>query len=408
VQADILVAGGGFAGVYAALSARRECCEAGRDDLTVLLVNRDAFLTLRPRLYEADPGAFRTPLAPTLDGAGVRFEMGTIASLDVTGRSCSLVGGEAISWQRLVLATGSRVRELRLPGAERLLDIDTWAGAMRVGERLGELARALRDDAHARATVVVAGAGFTGIEFATELRVRLDAAGVGARTAILLIDRAPVVGAELGAGPRPQIERALADARVEFLPAVHLAAIGSRDVALDDGRRFPADLVVNCTGMVANELTAEFGGGRDRLGRLEVDDTLRVIAAPMVFAAGDVAAARVDAAGQASLMSCQHALTMGRYAGYNAARDLLAMPLQPYRQERYVTCLDLGASGAVLTQGWDRQVAMTGEAAKAVKRRINGELIYPPLGTATELLAAAKLPESDVRGGSGDRTPGVN
>lgn len=84
-------------------------------------------------------------------------------------------------------------------------------------------------------------------------------------------------------------------------------------------------------------------------------------------------------------------MTMGRYAGYNAAHDLMGDGLEPYRQERYVTCLDLGAAGAVFTRGWDREVELTGEAAKTHKRKINGEIIYPPSGDRETILAAATL-----------------
>lgn len=85
---------------------------------------------------------------------------------------------------------------------------------------------------------------------------------------------------------------------------------------------------------------------------------------------------------------------MGRFAGYNAARDLLGHDLRAYRQENYVTCLDLGASGAVFTQGWERDVAMTGSEANALKHRINTELIYPPTVAETILEQAALPPES--------------
>ena len=81
----------------------------------------------------------------------------------------------------------------------------------------------------------------------------------------------------------------------------------------------------------------------------------------------------------------------GRFAGYNAAADLAGMPLQTYRQPLYTTCLDLGESGAVLTKGWDRTVEATGEHAKAVKRRINTQLIYPPAERDAILAAASPM-----------------
>jgi len=90
-------------------------------------------------------------------------------------------------------------------------------------------------------------------------------------------------------------------------------------------------------------------------------------------------------------------MTMGRYAGYNAAHDLMGLELEPYRQERYVTCLDLGTAGAVFTRGWDREVELTGEEAKARKRMINGEIIYPPSGDRDAILAAATLVPAHLR-----------
>jgi NADH dehydrogenase len=92
------------------------------------------------------------------------------------------------------------------------------------------------------------------------------------------------------------------------------------------------------------------------------------------------------------LQSCQHALQLGRFAGENAARDIIGLPLLSYQQPPYVTCLDLGRSGAVFTRGWQRTVELTGVEAKAVKKRINTEVIYPPAeATREELLALSSV-----------------
>jgi NADH dehydrogenase len=92
------------------------------------------------------------------------------------------------------------------------------------------------------------------------------------------------------------------------------------------------------------------------------------------------------------VQSCQHALQLGRFAGENAARDLLGLSMIPYRQPPYITCLDLGRSGAVFTRGWERRIELTGLEAKARKRRINREVIYPPLdATPDELLRMSSL-----------------
>src|SRR5262249_29252334 len=104
-----------------------------------------------------------------------------------------------------------------------------------------------------------------------------------------------------------------------------------------------ADAVVLATGMAAAPFAAQVPGARDALGRVVVDAALRAPAAPEVFVAGDAAAADTGD-GHRTLQSCQHAGQAGRVAGENAARDLVGMPLLPYTQLRYVTCLDLGRS----------------------------------------------------------------
>ena len=120
---------------------------------------------------------------------------------------------------------------------------------------------------------------------------------------------------------------------------------------------------------------------------------------------GDAAAADTGD-GHWTLQSCQHAGQLGRVAGENAARDLLGLPSLPYAQLRYFTCLDLGRSGAVVTQGWERRVEKTGAEGKAMKRTINTKIIYPPIdGTADALLASSSTNLTE-RAGRVDAVPG--
>src|SRR5205814_10735306 len=88
---------------------------------------------------------------------------------------------------------------------------------------------------------------------------------------------------------------------------------------------------------------------------------------------------------------------LGRFAGENAARDLIGLPTIPYVQPPYVTCLDLGRSGAVFTRGWERRVELSGAEAKPVKRRINREIIYPTIDDTREDLLAISGVEPDLQ-----------
>jgi len=202
------------------------------------------------------------------------------------------------------------------------------------------------------------------------------------------VDTASRIGASLGDGPSAAIRQALVTAGVEERTGLTITSADSTGVVLSSGERIACQTLVWTTGMRASPLAAEISTRTDALGRIAVTRELRVAGIDHVFAAGDVAHAEADV-GHAILQSCQHAQVTGRFAGYNAAADLADLPLQAYRQPLYTTCLDLGASGAVLTTGWDRTVEATGELAKAIKRRINTQLIYPPAAPDAILASAS-------------------
>jgi NADH dehydrogenase len=384
---SIVIVGGGFAGFWAALAARRV---VGDGPGAVTLVSREPVLQIRPRLYEADPASLGVDLLPLLATVDVNFVQGDAIAIDPIDHTVGLATGAELPFARLVVATGSSIRRPPIPGASQAYSIDTQRDAIAFDERLAEIAR---DGADATVVVVV-GAGFTGIELALELRDRIAHHGnvqQAERLRIVLVDRAGVVGPELGAGPRPLIETALAEAGVELCLGVTVAALDARGITFSDGTAIDAHAVVLTTGMVAADLVRHIPGEHDELNRVVVDRSLRALAAPHIFVAGDAAAA-VDGDGQRVLQSCQHSLQLGRFAGENAARDLAGLPTVPYHQPPYVTCLDLGRSGAVLTRGWDRTVHIAGADAKALKRKINTELIYPPAGASRdELFALSSL-----------------
>ncbi len=396
MTSDILVVGGGFAGMWAALAAAREGAGAPGPGLGITLVSRDAYLTMRPRLYECDPAAMRLPLSDVLDPVGVTLIEAEVEGIDPASRVVAATGADGrplrLEYGRLVLAAGSVLRPPDLPGiAEHGWSIDTYADAVAFDDRLKEvLAPPCPPGGH---TFAVIGGGFTGIELATEFRTRIAAHSdkeTAAKARIVVIERAEAVGPELGANPRPVIEDALRAAGVELRLGASVAEIGPGFLALDGGERIEAAAVVVTSGLCASPLAGLLPVAGDDLGRLPVDDMLRVEGVSRVFAAGDIARAYADDE-HLALMSCQHAITMGKFAGANAGRDALGLPLEPYRQPNYVTCLDLGPSGAVLTSGWDRQIELTGADAKARKQMINTSRIYPPLGDREAILAAATV-----------------
>ena len=398
----MVVIGSGFAGLWAALGAARRLDELGVPpgsvDITVLSAR--PFHDIRVRNYEADLSACRIPLADVLDPVGIAHIATEVTAIDTDARALTTSSGVTYGYDRLVLASGSHVVKPAIPGLREFgFDVDTYDGAVRLQHHLRRLADGPVEMLQAgAATVVVVGAGLTGIEAACELphRLRTLFAYEGVAPRVVLVDHNPLVGSDMGASARPLIEQALSDNGVETRMGVSIAEVSKDGVSLSSGEQLKAATVLWCAGMRASPLSEQIPVTRDRLGRIPVDDHLRVIGMPSMFAAGDVAAARMDD-DHLSVMSCQHGRPMGRYAGYNVISDLLGEPMLTLRIPWYVTVLDLGPAGAVYTEGWDRVVVANGAAAKATKQTINTRRIYPPLtGNRADLLRAA-APELQAR-----------
>jgi NADH:ubiquinone reductase (H+-translocating) len=392
-MARILVLGGGFAGLWAAVAAARKVDEIGApaNGVEILLVDRNPYHNIRVRNYEADLSAVAIPLGEILDPIGVRHLNGEVRAIDVAKQQVTVAmprGEELLAYDRLVLALGSQLSRPRLSAmAADFFDVDTYAAAVRLNTHIASLGAT--PPSPGRSTVVVVGAGFTGIEVATEMPVKLRRALPNDDYRIILVDPNPAVGATIGDHARPVICEALSALNIETRLGAKIIAGDSMGIALDSGETIPTQTVVWCAGMRPSPLAETLPGARDRSGRLVVDEFMRATGLTNVFAAGDVASCLVDSI-HSSVMSCQFARPMGRFAGHNVVADLLARPMLPLRIEQYVTVLDLGAWGALYTMGWDRQVFSTGEEAKAVKQTINRKRIYPPrTGVRDEILAAA-------------------
>jgi NADH dehydrogenase len=391
----LVIIGAGFAGMYAALSAARLRDIRGvmPEELEIALVAPEPTLVVRPRLYESKPETLTAPLSDVLKAIDVVYVQGSAETVDTRSRAVEIATSEGkrktLSYDRLVVATGSRLFRPNIPGlADHGFSVDQLDDAIALDRQLHGLAD--RPAVNGRDTVVVAGGGFTGIEAATEMPARLRAIlGKDARPRVIIVERNSAIAPDMGAGPRPVIEDALRKLGVETRLGAGVASLDKSGVTLSSGERIEAETVIWAAGIRAAPLTAQIPAERDNFGRLLVDRDLRVLAVPGVFATGDAARAASDDVGNYALMSCQHATRMGAFAGNNAAAELLGVPTKPYYQKAYVTCLDLGEAGALFTRGWDRKVEMVGEEAKKTKHEINTVWIYPPKAERAAALASA-------------------
>jgi len=315
--ATVAIVGTGQAGFQAAASLRQDGF-AGR---IVLIGDEPVSPYQRPPLSKSylagDSGLDELWLRPGSFYAKQEIELlagEAVTAIDRAGRRLQLASGVELRWDHLVLATGARYRPLAVPGAELdgVLPLRTLADADVLRKRL--------DEAH---EIVVVGAGFIGLEFASVAIAR------GAGIHIIEVTHHP-----MGRVVSAPISRFFTDAHRRWGAQISLGTGVSRilgtggrvaGVETTDGRRLPADLVLICIGVIPNaELAGEAGLAVDN--GIVVDPHL-VTDDPAILAIGDCANFPTPfAVGRVRLESVQNAVDQGRsvaahIAGHRAPYD---------------------------------------------------------------------------------------
>jgi NADH:ubiquinone reductase (H+-translocating) len=227
----LVIVGAGFAGMYAALSAARlhDIRGASPEELEIALVSPEPTLVVRPRLYEPNPETLTAPLLDVLKAIDVGYVQGSVETVDTKSRMVQIANGKgtrkSLSYDRLVVATGSRLFRPNIPGlAEHGFSVDNLDDAVALDRHLHKLANTPASPA--RDTIVVVGAGFTGIEAATELPSRLRTIlDKNANPRVIIVDRNEAVVPDMGEGPRPIIEDALRKLGIETRLGVGVSSL---------------------------------------------------------------------------------------------------------------------------------------------------------------------------------------
>ncbi|RJF35760.1 NAD(P)/FAD-dependent oxidoreductase [Pseudoalteromonas gelatinilytica] len=379
---EIVVIGAGFAGMWAALSAARLAKLNQAESILISVIAPVSELRVRPRLYEENVSAMIAPLMPVFNTMDVQFIAGSVSNIDSDSQTIKYLDENQLpqfkQYDRLVLASGSNLRTDLVNGIDQYaFNLDQIDTAATLEQHLKSLAK--KPASPSRNTVIVCGGGFTGIEMATELPARLKAMfSEGEDINVIVVERNEQIGSNYSPELQAVIKQASDELGITWMLNTQIEQITDEGLTLSTGERILADTVIWTAGVQANVLTNFFQKSQGPQGRLNVESSLKVNGYENVFATGDVAYAKTDDKGNHALMTCQHAILMGKFAGHNVAASLLDLEPLPYKQENYVTCLDLGSWGAVYTEGWDQVVKSVKDEAKKIKISITNELIYPP------------------------------
>lgn len=301
----VLILGGGFGGVYAALEFEKR----HDPDFEITLISQDNFFLFTPMLHEVaasdlDLTHIVNPIRKMLQH--VRFFEGEILSIDLQSRHVIVSHGfdrhtHELGYDYLVFALGSVTNFYDIPNLEETaLTMKTLSDAIGLRNRLIEyLEEAATEctaaDREPLLTFAVAGGGFAGVETIGSINDFLKDALRYYPTIkpemirVILVHPGEFVLPELGEELGRYASRKLAGRGVEIRPNTKIKAIHSDGVELTDGDRIATHTLVWTAGTTPHPLLEQLDLPKEHR-RLKVNNTMEISGHPGLWALGDCAA----------------------------------------------------------------------------------------------------------------------
>jgi NADH:ubiquinone reductase (H+-translocating) len=377
---QVVIAGGGFGGFYAARALERLLPE---QSARVTLVNDVNFLLYTPLL----PGAAGGTLDPRHVVVSLRSQLhrtdlviGSVTGADPADATLRVrrIDGEHLDlhYDQLIVALGSVSRTLPIPGlAEHAIGLKSLSDATALRNQVLsclDIAESM-EDPELRAEYlgfVFVGAGYAGVEGLADLQdFAAQAIQMYPRCRVqgmrwMLVEAKDRIMQEVPKSLSEFAERELRGRGIEVRTQTTLSELTSRSAKLSSGETIAARTLVWTAGVKPSPVVAQLGLPLDREGRVVVDRTMRVEhRAPAagdpqagagarpgadVWAIGDCAAVPdASRAGQPCPPTAQHAIRQGRLVARNVAAVLAGTSAKPFRYHTKGVVAELGHNQAV-------------------------------------------------------------
>ncbi len=359
---NVVIAGGGFGGAYAARELERLM---PRQSARLMLVNDVNFLLYTPFLPEAASGTLEprhvvTPLRDILRRTYLR--LGALSDHDPASRTVQIRNHEGetdeVRYDALLLALGSVSRVLPVPGLDRhAIGFKSLADAIWLRNHVVEsLEHANDTEDPARRdellTYVFVGGGYAGLEALAELQdFAADAMERYPRARLhgmrwVLVEASDRVLPETDAGLADYALRELRGRGIDIRLGTTLEEVTANSARLSTGETLPTRTVVWTAGVAPHPSLRNLSVPLDERGRVPVDEHLRVEGLERVWAVGDCASVP-DPDGGITPGTAQQAVRQGPAAARNIAAELGVGSPAPYRYRDKASFVNLGRYKAV-------------------------------------------------------------
>lgn len=348
MRTRIVIAGGGFAGLYATMYLDKTLARRAEADVT--LITRENYILFTPLLHEVaagdlNPSDIVNPLRSIL--RHVKVVEAEVQAIDLGARRLRCVAGvrriqRDFQYDHLLLALGSETNFFDAAG------VRDWAFTMKNmsdaallrNHMVALLEEAIleSDDTVRRQmlTFVTAGGGFSGVETTGAVNdfVRETARHYPSiaeeSIRVVLVHAGDFLLPELGENLGRYAERKLRERKVEVIKGVQVSEYDGSMVRLNDDTSVPAATLIWAAGAKSNPVIASIPCTKER-GHVRVNEYLQVPGVNGLWAAGDCAAVPDAKTGKFSPPTAQHGLREGLVAAQNIERTILGQELKAFR-----------------------------------------------------------------------------
>jgi NADH dehydrogenase len=371
----VVILGAGYGGL---MTAKGLAKELGYNEAEITLVNENSYHYITTKLHEpaagtAHPDHARVSIPSVINTKRINFVQDRVTTIKLDEQEVQLENGEPLKYDYLVIGLGSAPETFGIKGLlENAFFIRNINSVRQIREHMEYMfSRYASEKKEELITIVVGGAGFTGIEYVGELVDRLPEL---CRDYDVPLEKVRIVNVEAAPTVLPGFDKELVDYAVkylegkgvEFLVNTPIEECTKDGVILKGGREIKAATVVWTGGVRGNKLVEESGIETMR-GRVKVDEQLRAPGYENVFILGD--SSLVFNGERPYPPTAQISTQQGQYLGKQLAKVIRGGQItEPFVYKPKGTVASLGRREAIGVVGNKK---MTGGSAAFMKKVID-------------------------------------
>lgn len=356
---NIVVVGAGYGGITAILRLARLFRK--HNEYQIHLIDRNPYHTLKTQLHEAAvrKAEVSIPIDRIIKKRNIIFYLEEVTRIDPHKRTVCM-GNRCIPFHYLVIALGSQVNFHGIPGLqENSFPLQMLKDAQLIYDYITQLcSRAASEPIEERRRdmlrFVIGGGGLSGVEFAAELADHAAQCTCNSHVnshevEIVIVESGSRIVPHMKESFTARIQKKLFEKGVKIITGTKIVNRTTDTVTLSSGEVLKTKTLIWTGGIRINELAKESGLKIGQLGRIVVDEFLRVEGYSFIYAIGDNALAINPITGKPIPASAQFALQQGRLVANNIYADIFEGVRKPYHPKVLGEVVSLGRHLAV---GW--------------------------------------------------------